>query len=155
MNVSGEILDPGAQRHHVWGLNEHGQFGDGTTNNSSTGCWFRDFPTCSFFAMGECHTVALKTDGTLRSWGRNDSGQLGDGTLVNRLRPVQVTMKDGTSLSNVTMLCAGYGHTKVLRFETVVPSNHVHGLAFADLSPEARQPVPEDDNVRGIASCSP
>ncbi len=48
------------------------------------------------------HSLALKSDGTLRAWGRNASGELGDGTTTDRSTPVQVS-----GLSSVTALAAG------------------------------------------------
>jgi len=44
-------------------------------------------------AAGGEHTVALKSDGTLRAWGKNDNGQLGDGNLgIDQNTPVYVTI---------------------------------------------------------------
>lgn len=37
-----------------------------------------------------CHTVVLKTDGTIWGWGGNGEGQLGQGDTVNRDTPVQI-----------------------------------------------------------------
>jgi alpha-tubulin suppressor-like RCC1 family protein len=39
--------------------------------------------------VGEYHTCARKTDGTLWCWGSNSDLQLGDGTTVDRPSPVQ------------------------------------------------------------------
>ncbi len=53
-------------------------------------------------AVGQAHTVALKSDGTLVGWGENESGQLGDGSLVYRPTPVPVA----AGLSNVTAIAS-------------------------------------------------
>ena len=41
-------------------------------------------------AAGYCHTVAIKTDGTLWAWGDNAVGQLGNGTTTGTNAPVQI-----------------------------------------------------------------
>ena len=41
-------------------------------------------------SVGNYHTLAIKTDGTLWAWGKNGDGQLGDGTNTNRNTPVQI-----------------------------------------------------------------
>jgi hypothetical protein len=42
-------------------------------------------------AAGNTHSVALLSDGTVRTWGGNTFGQLGDGTGLTRTLPVQVS----------------------------------------------------------------
>jgi alpha-tubulin suppressor-like RCC1 family protein len=81
----------------VWGCNNQGRMGDGTTID-------RCSPVREFFSAtdwcqvsnGNCHTVAIKTSGQLWTWGCNsvassssDAGLLGDGTTVNRSSPVR------------------------------------------------------------------
>ncbi|WP_425429908.1 hypothetical protein [Deinococcus hopiensis] len=50
-------------------------------------------------AGGGGHSLALKTDGTVRAWGDNRTGQLGDGTTTSRSTPVTVS-----GLTNVVSL---------------------------------------------------
>ncbi len=69
----------------------------------------------SSIAAGSAHTVALKSDGTVRAWGSNNSGQLGDGTTTDRLAPVKVTGLDG-----VTAIAAGLSHTVALKSDGTV-----------------------------------
>lgn len=41
-------------------------------------------------SVGERHSVAIKTDGTLWAWGDNTDGQIGDGTEIEKSYPVQI-----------------------------------------------------------------
>lgn len=75
----------------AWGNNDHGQFGNGSTDDSNvpvqvpglTGVTAID--GCSFLSL------ALKADSTVWSWGYNDHGQLGNGTTTDSHVPVQVS----------------------------------------------------------------
>ncbi len=60
------------------------------------------------------HTVARKDDGTAWIWGGNEVCKFGDGTGAWRTNLVQVRNQDGTALSNVIGITAGYSHTAVV-----------------------------------------
>jgi hypothetical protein len=66
-------------------------------------------------AAGECHSLALKSDGTVRAWGYNYSGELGDGTTTTRYVPVMVS-----GLSGVVAVAAGYCHSLALKSDGTV-----------------------------------
>jgi alpha-tubulin suppressor-like RCC1 family protein len=86
-----------------WGLNDSGQLGDGTTVNKSSPAQVTALgTTVAEVALGERHTCARKTDGTLWCWGYNIFGQLGDGSTTNRSSPVQVTAL-GTTVAEVAL----------------------------------------------------
>ena len=78
-----------------WGLNGHGQLGDGTTLQ-------RDAPVpviglgSNVVAVvgGDQHTCALTAAGAVKCWGFNAEGQLGDGTNLDRHTPVDVVGLD-------------------------------------------------------------
>lgn len=73
----------------LWGRNDFGQLGDGTTTSRSSPVTASGGGSnWKSVACGEFHTVALKSDGTLWTWGRNDQGQLGDNSATNRSSPV-------------------------------------------------------------------
>ena len=46
--------------------------------------------TWASVTVGDFHTVAVGSNGTLWAWGLNDRGQLGDGTTTNRRQPVRI-----------------------------------------------------------------
>jgi alpha-tubulin suppressor-like RCC1 family protein len=93
-----------------WGFNTQGEIGDGTLD------FLKPAPVevgslgsaVMEVALGNLHTCAIKTDGTLWCWGYNHGGQLGDQTTDGpKPLPVQVA---GLG-SNVARVAAGYGHT--------------------------------------------
>ncbi len=92
----------------AWGSNIYGQLGDGTNVNikyspiqiGSASNW-------QSVTAGYYHTLAIKTDGTLRAWGLNVEGQLGDGTNANKKSPVAI----GGSATNWQSVAAGSYYT--------------------------------------------
>ena len=46
-------------------------------------CWIK-------VEIGDNHTLAIKSDGTLWTWGINNYGQLGNGNNTNQNIPIQV-----------------------------------------------------------------
>ena len=80
----------------TWGMNNHGQLGDGTTADSPVpvhvlGPKGVGYLTGVTAVMGgEQHNFALKSDGTVWSWGMNMTDQLGDGNAQDSSTPVQV-----------------------------------------------------------------
>jgi alpha-tubulin suppressor-like RCC1 family protein len=76
-------------------------------------------------AVGENHTCALLTDGTVRCWGSGSNGRLGDGEDTARLHPVQVLVS-GTAESNpvvldgVAQIALGNNHTCALLTDETV-----------------------------------
>ena len=60
-------------------------------------------------AGGGSHTIALRTDGTVRTWGGNFYGQFGDGTTTDRTTPVSVR-----GLTGVVAVACGGSHTIAL-----------------------------------------
>ncbi|GAB2856525.1 hypothetical protein GCM10027176_68680 [Actinoallomurus bryophytorum] len=94
----------------AWGGNYEGQIGDGTLTNRTipvvVGGASSDVARVS---AGGYHSLALRTDGTVRAWGYNHYGQVGDGTTTDRTSPVTVP-----GLSGVFQISGGGHHTLAL-----------------------------------------
>jgi alpha-tubulin suppressor-like RCC1 family protein len=72
-----------------WGVNSHGQIGNGTTA-TSTSFLQVGVATWTKVSIGYGHSIGIKTDGSIWGWGLNTYGQVGDGSVTNRTSPVQV-----------------------------------------------------------------
>ncbi len=99
-----------------WGLNNNGQFGNGTTS-TSLACMCIPFPIKALVAdavqvkAGTNFSVALLANGTVWVWGRNDYGQVGNGTTTgSEPQPVQ-----NTTLSGIVQISAGSVHSVALK----------------------------------------
>jgi hypothetical protein len=106
-----------AARGTVWssGLNQHGQMGDGTSDDRAMLVVAMGLSDIVSISAGVEHVVAVKSDGTVWAWGRNQKGQLGDGTRLDRLKPVKLE-----GLSEVVDVSAGWYHTAVLKSDGTV-----------------------------------
>jgi alpha-tubulin suppressor-like RCC1 family protein len=89
-----------------WGLNDHGQIGDGTLTGPPVPKQVGTATNWSTVSGGAFHTCALRTDKTAWCWGYNAYGQLGDGTTTERRAPV----RSGTT-SDWKTISAGDFHT--------------------------------------------
>ena len=91
---------------YAWGLNDHGQLGDGTSSSYRNAPvrvrtpdrnTYPDLPkdfTYLQVSAGTYHSLALGSDGNVYAWGYNSEGQLGDGTTSDRNAPVRVKTPD-------------------------------------------------------------
>jgi alpha-tubulin suppressor-like RCC1 family protein len=100
----------------AWGRNSYGEIGDATVLNRSTPVQVHDPGDQSGFlsgviaaSAGSYHTLAIKSDLSVRSWGRNDDGELGNGLLVDSNVPVQVV-----SVGSVGSVDGGVQHSMAL-----------------------------------------
>lgn len=72
----------------MWGDNEYGQLGDGTTEDRAEPVKIMDGVTS--IVTGYDYTMAIKTDGSLWAWGNNKDGQLCDGTIEGKTIPTKI-----------------------------------------------------------------
>jgi alpha-tubulin suppressor-like RCC1 family protein len=95
----------------VWGSgNVYGQLGNGTfTGSSNIPIQVSGITNAIAISAGEHHSLALLSDGTIRSWGYNVYGQLGDGTITNKNTPIQVL-----EITNAIAISAGHIHSLAL-----------------------------------------
>ncbi|MEU5217581.1 hypothetical protein AB0G79_15465 [Streptomyces sp. NPDC020807] len=147
-----------------WGNNESGQLGDGTSTSRTTPvrvCAVDEPAPCASFlkgvvsvAVGDLHSLALLSDGTVVSWGSALVGRLGNGTDAgSQPSPGRVCEPFAIApctayLSNVTALGAGYQHTLALRADGSVVSWGYNGNG--QLGDGTTMPRPVPVNVLGL-----
>ena len=106
----------------AWGYNGFGQLGDNTTTDRHVpvevvGAGGSGHLTgITAIAAGAEHSLALRSDGTVRAWGYNGDGQLGDNTTTDRHVPVEVVGAGGSGhLTGIIAVAAGYAHSVALK----------------------------------------
>jgi alpha-tubulin suppressor-like RCC1 family protein len=77
-------------RAYCWGLNEHGQLGDGTTTTRLRPVAVAGGQLFSGVSPAGAHTCGVTTVKKAYCWGWNLYGQLGNGTFTQRLSPIAV-----------------------------------------------------------------
>jgi len=99
----------------AWGYNNAGQLGTAGTTSQQTGpVQVGSATDWAVVAVGDSHTMAIKTNGTLWAWGANSNGQLGTGNTTSVTNgPVQVgTAKDWVAIecgASFTVALKDYG----------------------------------------------
>lgn len=96
---------------YSWGINNYGQLGDGTNDDSNVPVAVNVSGVLSgktvLQLFGEGDTIyALTSDGTIYSWGRNNYGQLGNSTTVSSNVPVAVDASGVLSGKTIKQIAA-------------------------------------------------
>ena len=91
---------------YCWGLNFHGQLGNGSSMNQFTPVQVDGGLAFVSVAAGFNHTCGLTSSGQAYCWGDNESGKLGDGSQTGRFTPTAVV-----GGLRFVRLAAGGGHT--------------------------------------------
>ena len=97
---SGVIAQDGSL--YMWGVNDFGQIGDGTTKNRYKPTKILDHVVS--VSLGDYYSGAITQDGSLYMWGSNVYGQIGDGTTEERYKPTKI-------LDHVIAVSLGVSHS--------------------------------------------
>lgn len=95
---------------YCWGNNQHGQLGDGTTEEKTFPVRLGEDSDWTSISAGGGHTCAVKQNHSLFCWGGNTFGQVGDGTTDDRHEPVRI----GTGTDWAAVSC-GTHHTCAMK----------------------------------------
>jgi alpha-tubulin suppressor-like RCC1 family protein len=93
----------------AWGYNGSGQFGNGTTTNSSSPVKVSSLSGVAVISAGNEFSLAQLKNGTVKAWGYNGSGQLGNGTTTSSDTPVTVS-----GITEAVAVAAGEAHSLAL-----------------------------------------
>jgi alpha-tubulin suppressor-like RCC1 family protein len=105
----------GAGVAYCWGANDHGQLGNGTTDERHAPVMVALPAGVSGFtdlSVGGEHACALTGSGAAYCWGNNASGQLGNASTTDSPVPVAVTLPAG--VSGFVKVTAGGSHSCAL-----------------------------------------
>ena len=144
----------------AWGLNNHGQLGDGTTNTASRAVQVQGIGDVRAIEAGFEHSVALKNDGTVWTWGNNHpfgdttAGVLGAGSAnATESVPLQVMVNATTPLAGIVQIKAGsyFTFAKMSNGTVWGWGTNYYG-EFADGTYDNRPFASELPHLAGIAS---
>jgi uncharacterized repeat protein (TIGR02543 family) len=111
----------------TWGLNDHGQLGNGTTNHQylptdiTAKFELNVDETIVSLALAWKHSSAITSSGRIFTWGLNNNGQLGDGTLNTKLTPTDITSQFSLDVEEkiIDVSLRGYNSSAITSFGRV------------------------------------
>ena len=107
----------------IWGANDDGQLGNGTTVDKITPIKVPNLTNVVEISAGWSYTHIVKSDGSVWAWGRGTSGELGIGATIQSLIPIQVVGVGGTGyLGNIVDISTGEQHVLALKNDGTVYS---------------------------------
>jgi len=141
------LLKDGSIR--AWGENQHGQLGDGTTDNRSRPVAVRGVTNAVAVAIGGIqYSVALLADGTVMTWGYGNAALGRPGIKRGSANPIATRVPDVTG---VTAISAGGAHVLALtgsgRILSWGDENVYHPVGHAGTAPA---PVPLITTARAV-----
>lgn len=125
----------------------------GTTNSALAVLTISNLPSAAVtqVSAGLRHSVALKSDGTVWSWGFTGSGLMGVGAEpVTAGVPTRAKNADGTVLTGVAGVSAGYDHTMVVKSDGTVWGWSTNGGALGDGSTTTRTSPVQVKDAAGV-----
>ncbi len=136
---------------YVWGQNQYGQLGNGTTNDCPNPVPVPGLDGVVAVAAGNSHTVALKDDGSVWAWGDNRWGQLGNGTTNASQVPILVA-----GLNDITAITVGGTFAMALNADGTVwawGANHAGQLGNGTINDSLRPMqvrLPDGSSFSGV-----
>lgn len=141
---------------YMYGVNESGQLGDGTTENRTEPVAIMEDVKFKSVYLGKKHSAAISDDGSLYTWGLNDCGQLGNGTTENSSVPVKImeNVKSASlSVSNTIALTEDgtlytFGNTIEYFPEPISsPTKVLENVKYADVGPSGYAAITEEGKL--------
>ena len=140
-----------------WGLNDHGQLGDGTVVSRSTpGDVLGLTSGVIAIAVGAYFNCALLNTGAVKCWGDNEAGQMGDGTVGYRTTATgyvaQASLTRPLSVADAPAVTAAVDGALIARYLSGLSGSAVtSGLATGDaLRTDPAQVVAYLDTIRPL-----
>ena len=105
---------------YTWGLNDYGQLGDGTNQQSYLPICISDNNNIIYgkkiidVEAGEKHCIIVDSDGKVYTWGNNEFGQLGNQNNNNLNNPICISDIDGNILNGKKIIKASASNHNIV-----------------------------------------
>lgn len=112
------------ERIFMWGNNNVGQLGDGTTLTKTSPVEITDNfnlgegEEIRYFVLGDMHSAAITSLNRVLTWGFNFNGRLGDGTADNSSLPIDITSNFNLNTGeSIALIYSGEAHMAAITNE--------------------------------------